>query len=398
MKLKQSFKRSKSLNSLSRLLVAGPALLAVGISAAMAADKEPSALNLSVGGFFYTGMAYVDRNDDYTRNAMSQDAEIYFNAHGVLDNGISVGLQVQLEAQDENNDPIDETYVYIDGAYGRLTIGSENDATYLGAVQAPKFVAGFRPYDNNLTDSILERNLSLRNDNDDGFAVGPNGLTYSIDDPNMSTLSEQISGDELKIIYFTPRYYGLRAGVSYSANNRNRSGGRDNVTKVSDQDDIYSYAVDYAHAFNEDTILKVSLGVTEGDNAMTAPSVTMVYQDPKITSIGAALKVKDVSVGGNFTNYKNHKGISGQDIKTYNVAVKYDLGRTSLGISFTDSSDDGIAQVRSAVDYTEWVVGGQTRLAPGVAVGYFYQDAEADYSNNLARDVSLVGLTLALKI
>jgi outer membrane protein OmpU len=356
-------------------------------------------LNFSVNGFFYTGMAYVDRNDDYTRNAMSQDAEIHFNAETVLDNGVRFGLQVQVEAQDEeDNDPIDEAYVYIDGAFGRFTIGAENDATYLSAVQAPTFIAGMRPYRNRLTDEIIQRNLSLRNDADTGFAIGPGGLEYSLNRVNMSTLSDQISDDELKIIYFSPRVGGFRGSVSYSANNGNPSGGRTNVTKVAEQDDIYSYAIDYHHAFNEKAMLDLSFGVTEGDNSINTGTVAYALEDPKIVSYGASLMLDKLTIGGNYTTYDNHRGVKGQDIDTLNMAVKYDMGRTSLGISYTDGNDDGVVAVRSSVDYQEWVIGGQTHIAPGVSVGYFYQDAQADYSANQSRDVSLIGLTLALQI
>ena len=67
------------------------------------------------------------------------ESEIYFKGSTVLDNGMTVGVMVQLEAgADENgDDTIDESYAYVSGKYGKLVLGSTDNAAYLMRATAP---------------------------------------------------------------------------------------------------------------------------------------------------------------------------------------------------------------------------------------------------------------------
>lgn len=359
--------------------------MAFGISSVSEADAAP--LKIDISGYYFASVASADSNDNLTRTNMAQDAEIHFKANTMLDSGLEIGLQVELEAMDVPNDPIDESYVYFQGGFGKVIIGAENGASYLGMVGSPNFVPGITQYDNNLGEATIERNLSI---------VGGTGLALTIDDVNYSTVPENISSDEMKFIYFTPRISGFRGGISYAPNNADKAGGSHNVSSSAEQDDIMSYHLDYSGDFGEDMTLAASIGYETGDNAAGLTALPSDADDPETTSYGLKFGIGMFEFGGTYSDSQNFRGIRGQDIDTYNVSATYRMGATKLGIGYTDSSDDVRVGVRAAVDYEELLVGGGTKLADGVSVGYFYQDAEASYAGGVTRDVSQIGATIAL--
>ncbi len=372
----------------TRTLLHGCSALALGMTFGLTtistADAAP--LKIDVSGFYFASITSADRNDNLTRTNMAQDAEIHFKAKTMLDSGLEIGLQVELEAMAVPNDPIDESYVYFQGGFGKLIIGAENGASYLGMVGSPDFVPGIRQYGNNLGEETLEANLK----------ISGTTLTHTIDDVNYSTAPENISSDEMKFIYFTPRINGFRGGISYAPNNANKSGGSHNVSSTAEQDDITSYHLDYSGDIGQDMTLAASFGYETADNAAGLTVLPAAADDPETTSYGLKFGIGMFEFGGSFSDVQSFKGIRGQDIETYNVAATYRMGATKLGVGYTDSSDDGQLGVRTAVDYEEWMIGGGTKLADGVSVGYFYQDAEASYADGMTKDVSQVGATIAL--
>ena len=135
-------------------LLASTALVAagvVGVTAGAQAQTAPAAAPLSVtlGGYFEQAMAYGKNKDGVVANVVSasdvygttaastlakpnrwhqsNDSEIWFNVKGTLANGITVGARVELEANSEN-DQIDESFMFIEGAFGRLELGSTDEA------------------------------------------------------------------------------------------------------------------------------------------------------------------------------------------------------------------------------------------------------------------------------
>ena len=116
---------------------------------AMAADK----IKMGVGGYFAWFGVFGDQDDgagpdgiagtpDDSPGAGARDhqfmreGEIIFNGSTKLDNGISAGVQVQLEAE-TCGDQIDETFVYFFGSFGRINLGQENSAPYLMGYASP---------------------------------------------------------------------------------------------------------------------------------------------------------------------------------------------------------------------------------------------------------------------
>ena len=59
------------------------------------------------------------------------DGEIHFEPKITLDNGLTIGANVQLEAgPDALTDTIDEAFVFLRGSFGEVIIGDRNSAGY----------------------------------------------------------------------------------------------------------------------------------------------------------------------------------------------------------------------------------------------------------------------------
>ena len=117
---------------MNRILL-GTTALAVAIGAPLAASAADK-ISLSLGGY-YRFFGVVGSQDDGTgepgagirEHGVAREGEVYFQGKTKLDNGITVGVTVQLEAE-TSGDQIDESYIYFDGFFGRLELGSEDEA------------------------------------------------------------------------------------------------------------------------------------------------------------------------------------------------------------------------------------------------------------------------------
>lgn len=358
-----------------------------------------SSISVSLGGFFTQSLAIIDTKDkkgtDLSSQSLDQNAEIHFKGKSMLAGNTEIGLQVELEAEsNENDDQIDEHYVYAKTHWGKIIIGAENGVAHLAAVTAPAFVAGLKMYNNNVTDAVIEKAYDV--------LLG----SEIIEDAHMSTKIEHISGDANKLIYMSPRIAGTQFGVSYAPNNENKNGSKSNFVDLADkkqaskekQENIVELSLSYSGKFNGGNF---KLGYTQAEG-----NTVNAAQDPKSSGFGTKVRFGDVTFGVNVTTYENlyvvdrTKYGGAKEIATTNLALAYKVNSImTLGIGVTGSEEKNIGG-KVAVEYTEGMLGGTTKLAPGVNLGYYFSGTEAktpfEKVNKMA-DVSLVGMTLALK-
>lgn len=408
--------------SKSTILSAFVALLALPFHAASA---EP--MDFTIGGYFTQSVQLVDIDDfdgaSFEDEVLAQDAEIHFKGKTTLENGTELGLRVELEAS-QSDDQIDEHYLYLKGDWGKLILGAENGIGHLMQVRAPRFVPGLKMFDNSITDDVFED------------AYDAHLAENAIEDAHMSTKLEHISGDAYKLSYLTPRVGGLQLGVSFAPNNANAGGGENNAGPSDDanQEDIIELAVSFK-GMTRGIGYKFSYTAVEGD------TVTPDRPKPESISTGLALQYGDWVFGGNISEYKDlgevyddgsdaagtlyngHRDVTviedgvydwdvDQTIETSNYALKYKMGDSYFGIGFTegeesrsilgsaiseggDLGDDneigGSTNANRDQDITEsfstnlttsfeeMMIGGGTKLTKGVSIGYYYIKTEAEH-------------------
>src|SRR5262245_50844805 len=119
-------------------LLATSALVAagvVGMSDAAFSQAKVAPITAVLGGYHEQTFGYVNNEDGFAGGnqsttgtskpakwKQSSDSEVWFGGRTTLANGISVGFDVQLEGNTQG-DQIDESYLFIDGAFGRLVLG-----------------------------------------------------------------------------------------------------------------------------------------------------------------------------------------------------------------------------------------------------------------------------------
>jgi len=345
---------------MNKLLLGTTALVAAGMisSGAMAADK----IKMGVGGYFQISNAFgdLDDDDDKRDHLMSEEGEIIFNGSTTLDNGIQVGVQVQLEAQ-TCSDQIDEHFMWFSGGFGRVNLGGENSAAYLMAYAS----------------------------------AAPSHWSHGVNSPNFShtgiglTTAIDISSDSQKITYFTPRMAGFQLGVSYTPENDEAGSGdgynssysgfpADN--EVDEQSEIIEVGVNYVNKFDN-----VSVAISGGYATADLEAEGAMTDDQEMWNVGAQIGFMGFTVGGAYKN--NDQGMD-SDEETWNVGVRYATGPWGVGVQYThvelDDSD-------GELDATE--IGGSYAFGPGMLVmaGIQFWDND-EYSSSSQGDSTIVFL------
>ena len=203
---------------MKKQLLATTALVAGGLMAGAAQAADP--IKLSLGGYSHTGLTirgqdntatsngtingqedwFVQNNGlqvttDIGRSDVFWEAEVFFVGETTLDNGIKVGVNIQLEAY-TSNDQVDESYVYLTGGFGRLVVGAENSAMYIMHYAAPSPTGG---------------QFGAESPNFNPFRLPTAHRSGTI-----GTFSA-LTSDANKITYYTPRFSpGFQFGISYT--------------------------------------------------------------------------------------------------------------------------------------------------------------------------------------
>jgi hypothetical protein len=173
----------------------------------MAADP----IKLGIGGYytFYAAAGHIDPTyalngsvTQYKGFAFIQEGEIHFLGQTKLDNGTSVGLNVELEAWNPGNGgaaQIDEAFVYAFGDWGRMELGSRDAASYRMYYGTPSAFIGW---------GAIQHNHNWQSNSVIGF-----NKAYA---RTMATTITPTWQDTNRVNYFTPRFAGLQIGLGYS--------------------------------------------------------------------------------------------------------------------------------------------------------------------------------------
>ncbi len=192
-------KRKKQLFATTALVAAGTLALSAGAAAQGA--KPSLTVNGKVEyavGVMEGGGANDTARNDRTGIDVKSGSEIHFNASAVLDNGVRIAARVEMEglsAAFEDDDQIDEAWIRASGAFGQILLGTTDPASrrmtfgYLGSVST---------------------------------VVGHNDLLFDapawVDQPGGPALPllADFASDAESVSYYTPRFKGFQAGVSYA--------------------------------------------------------------------------------------------------------------------------------------------------------------------------------------
>lgn len=367
---------------------------AIALASAFATTAHSADWDVNVGGFFTTYAAYSDAsvkglyNESWNGVDSKQDAEIHFKPSITLDNGIRIGAQVELKAITTNSNQIDESYLFVDGAFGRVVLGSENSAGYLMHYGAPDVtivgansgsLTAFMP----ITGTAVGRNSSggIKSVGvGDDFFRGTLGSTF---------LENAKNNDALRFTYFTPRFAGFQVGLSYAREDDPDTNTQYNHNVYEGARNIFDISANYVESFGDfDVAVSGRYGTAKlRDTGVTGPFDTGdLVTTPKIWGAGLNVGYAGFTVGGSFAEQNDAGPMDGQ---AWDAGISYETG--PWGFSFTyvrgrsvdhenyswandSGSHETLDQYLAGVSYT---------LAKGVALNAFgaYVDFKEDYGD-----------------
>jgi hypothetical protein len=411
----------KQLLSTSALVAAGmiAATGSAGTAQAQQVVQAPasSPIQITVGGFMRQFVGFFDSNDiiavgstvttKVSNFKVSSDTEIYFQGKTTLANGISIAVRVELEGN-TSNDMIDESFASIEGAFGRLELGSTDGAqakTLITAPSASIFSSGTWP--GVFGGSTLRTSGGTSVQAAAGFAIN---------------LGDE---DSEKISYYTPRFEGFQLGLTYTPRASQDTSGGGSVVLNSDRTYVQgrSVGLNFTRAFGEVDVAASAGWMKWSKPDTTASLNTTTLSDPQMWAFGLQLGYAGFRVGGSYVRQKDLDTglITGQaglnptlgsannlvsHGNLWDLGLTYTFGPAVVGIQhlFSTSKDSLFTGLGDGT-YESTAVTGKYTLGPGVdlnaAIFQYKMKGEQTILNAAGKDADdakstglLIGLAL----
>ena len=361
-----------------KVLYGSTALMAAGAMAAAPASAEEG-LKLGLGGywnsFFWAGDYSEDDDDprDLNNTGIFNDGEVHFKGKTTLDNGITFGVQVELEGY-TSGDQIDENYAYIEGSFGRLVIGGENTAAYMMQYGAP-FVG--TPINSGWVTSFVPPPQTTG---------GSTAVAVGFRTPQLSTYVD-LMNDDHALNYFSPRFSGFQVGVSYvpaatiNGEGKNFPVQGDENTELTD---LFSVGANFVETFG-------NFDVAVAGGYRIASDDTGGNDDPQQISAGLNVGFAGFTVGASVAFEDSDRSTDGTG---FDVGAVYSTGPWSVGVTYFHSEVEGAA---AGGDDTldSFTAGVSYAVGPGITASASVLWAEWDGE---AADADGVGGVIGMKM
>ncbi|WP_281968471.1 porin [Roseovarius nanhaiticus] len=364
---------------------------------ALAAPAAAQEWDVSFGGFMSQHVAYADisgsavAGQDLDGVDVHSNTEIIFTPSITLDNGLTFGVNVQLEGEQNSFGEIDESYMTISSdTLGQIIIGSENSAGYKSMVGAPGVTSMY------INSPSISTFIPFS-------AAYPGGFRQA----GLSSFTEVAGNNDVpRLTYFTPSFNGLTLGISYApngaANNRD-VGPNSNVAnsfgidKNENLSDIFDIGVNYSQTFGATSVtlgarygvgeaanLAVVTAATAGPDGLdgTSDDTAAVYGpntagDPETWGVGFQIGFADFTFGGSYAENDNGAASGVGDNEGWSLGVTYDIAGPWAIEALTYQGEQTVAAGRKA-DYEAYRIGASRDLGPGVDWDIYVVQLDAD--------------------
>ncbi len=372
---------------MKKQLLLGSTALIVGALAAPDFAVAEEKLSLSVRGYKneYFAVGSIDNDTIPGQETTSEfsDGEIHFKGSTTLDNGLTIGAQIELEFN-ESGDQIDEQYAWLKGDFGKVVIGSENLPDYLTfwGVTAP-----------NVGVPINSGWISV-------WAPIPAGVATGFRS-SMQTTNLTLTNDTFQIGFQSPRFAGFQFVAGYAPTDATSG---DPKNAVTDEDaeitNVISVGANFSDSFNGVDV-KVAAGYEHGDGkdgkaqsaanlaartafiadlvgaGISTDNATIIANepdvglpsdavastdDPQIFKVGASLGVAGFAVAGSYGVYDSD---GSDDGISYDAGVSYATGPWGVSATYFHGEEEG--DVGGGDDEVDAIVGAVSySIGPGI--------------------------------
>ncbi|MFQ5775817.1 MAG: porin [Kiloniellaceae bacterium] len=345
--------------------------------------EEP--LRLQVRGykneFFGVGDVDDDTNPGFGNTGEFNDGEVHFKGDTDLDNGLTIGVDIQLEAF-QSGDQIDEAYTWIDGDFGRVVIGSENLADYTSFWGATAPSVGI---------PINSGWITV-------FVPQPAGSGLSFRSPGLTT-NVTLTNDTFQISYLSPRFAGFQFTGGYAPTDASSGNAKNAITDTDvENHDIFGVGVNWGDSFNG-----VDLGFAAGyERASVADNVDALGgDDPQLFKVGASLGFAGFTVAGSYANEfdgrNNATRTVSEEGQSFDVGASYATGPWGVSATYfhgeeedllADPDDDEVDAFVGAVSYA---------LGPGITTSLSVIHGKYDNEDGIESEATMGVIGLAVK-
>jgi outer membrane protein OmpU len=348
-------------------LLATTALVAAGALAAQGALAEDP-IKLTVGGYneHWVGIGSTDMGagNEVTDLDVQEDSEIHFAGRTTLDNGLTFGVNVQLEGQNQG-DMIDESYIFVRGDFGEILLGDEN---------GPAYTMVYGP---------VSMGTGLESGDVCNWSAG--GCSFELHTTNGNFARRD--NDSTKIRYISPRFSGFQVGASYAPEATQDDDGFPSEASNNgvNEEGVIALAANYDQKFG-DTRVQVGLGYQKFTDA-NGTSVNDAYA----AGIGARIGFGGFTVSGAY-NMQNERTGTVDTRSTMGGSVAYAEGPIGVSLGVIYGQDEG--KTAAADDEQISVeLGGKYKLGPGVEArgSVFYWSRDDASAASTADGYSVVG-------
>lgn len=346
---------------------------AIALVSAISTTATAAEWEVKVGGYMEQYLAYADPSvdgfagDDFNGVDNKADSEIAFKPSITLDNGLKIGVDIQLEGAGFTGTPdtIDESFLFISGSFGRVNIGSENSAGYLMSYGAPDVtflgansgsLNNFIPFSGNVGTNNGQAGIPAGglNVGDDVFR-GTLGSTF---------LENNRNNDAQRFTYFTPRFAGFQLGASYARDGNQDTNGQLNLNGASLKN-IIDVGANYVNSFGGfDVAVSGRYGIAGTD----VPGAS----NPQVYGGGVNLGFAGVTIGGSFAEQNN---TASDDGRSFDAGISYETG--PWGFSFTyfngenHNDENAFDVLGNDENLQQFLLGASYKLAKGVSLNAF---------------------------
>lgn len=320
------------------------------VSAAFA--QETDVFKLETGGHFkgYTG--FINQTDIFANQTRAvdilRDTEVHFTGEAELNDKLTVGIHFENDVSLGDSFNVDESYLYFSGPWGKVNLGTEDNAAYLLQVAVP---SADKNYDG------LRQDLSPTNF---AISVSSAGDNYGFETDRLD-YDQDISSDSDKISYFTPVFSGLQLGLSYTPErNTTRSFGNAVADETGDFSDYIDTAIRYETKFNKGRAI---LGA--GFSHASLEEKTGLLDDRKAWNIAADFDISQFGFGAAYTK-DTGANKSGTEITNLVLGADYKAGHYVWGASYFHQKDEG-ALTKTDLETMRYTGGLVYNIVPSVS-------------------------------
>jgi outer membrane protein OmpU len=279
------------------------------LAAAATLSANAALADVSISGYYewkYQSRSSTVAASDGT--SMANESEIHVKFSNKTDSGLTITMATELATDEGDSTTSDESSLTIEGGFGKLVLGENDNAADNYAIDAEDVV---------------------------GEEIQATGSTsLSLTDTDLET-----TGDQNKISYHLPAMGGLKAGISYSDDGTDSTSGAQDSVEIGAQ-----YTIDAGGASitiggatrNTEQVSgtvdtessNIGISVTSGN--ITAKVAQATYEatnkDEEANGVGVSFKVSDAMTIGAYTiKVEDGTGTTDEEYANTGAEVKYTI-------------------------------------------------------------------------